>query len=64
MNETEQYRIICMEYEKKLCELMGEDVFQKYAVDVARRLFRKEIDGMAEGEFKRFVTENFDVITA
>ena len=50
--------------EDKLRELMGEEEFHKFSVELAKEAFRKEIDGMEDSEFKRFVTANFGAITA
>lgn len=50
--------------EDKLRELMGEEEFHKFSVELAKEAFRKEIDSMEDSEFKRFVTANFGAITA
>lgn len=50
--------------EDKLRELMGEEEFHKFSVELAKESFRKEVEGMADSDFKRFVTANFDDITA
>jgi len=49
--------------EEKLIELMGKEAYTEFSVQIAREGFRKEVDGMADGDFKNFVIENFDKIT-
>jgi hypothetical protein len=48
--------------EEKLIELMGQEAYTEFAVKIAREGFRKEVEGMADGDFKNFVIENFDKI--
>lgn len=60
---TEEYIMyVIKEYEKKLQELMGED-FTEFAHEVCKQGFRKEMEQMAESEFKDFILDNFDDIT-
>ena len=56
-------RKICLAYEQKLKELMGEDAFHAYAEDVAKQVFAEEILSMPNGEFKYIALDNFDAIT-
>ena len=49
--------------EEKLIELMGEEEYVKFSIQIARVGFRKEIEGMADSEFKEFAIKNFDYIT-
>lgn len=58
-----QLNTVCMTYEAKLKELMGEDAFQEFAMEVAKSMFANEILGMADGEFKETILDNFDAIT-
>lgn len=62
MNIVGQLRFCCMEYEKKLKELMGDEEFEKFSIDIARHGFLKEVIGMADGDFKNFCLENFTKI--
>lgn len=57
------YLHIMKRQETMLKELMDEEDFQRFTVDLAKEAFRMEIDGMADSEFKEFVTEHFDEIT-
>ena len=57
------YLHIMKRQETMLKELMDEEEFQRFTADIAKEAFRMEIDGMADSEFKEFVTENFDEIT-
>ena len=59
MSREEQLIFIGMEYEKKLKKLMGEEEFEKFSIDVARRGFLKEIVGMEDGDYKDFCIKNF-----
>lgn len=63
MTIEEQLRRISMAYENKLKELMGEDEFVKFSTEIARELFAEEICGMADGDFKETILDNFDAIT-
>lgn len=54
---------ILMEYEKKLYQLMGKEAYVAFMKKTTKEAFRLEIGGMAEGDFKDFVLENFDMIT-
>ena len=56
-------RKICLAYEQKLKELMGEDAFHAFSEDIAKQLFAEELLGMADGEFKEMCLDNFDAIT-
>lgn len=49
--------------ESKLIELMGREAYAKFAAEIAREGFRKEVEGMADGDFKNFIMDNFDNIT-
>ena len=49
--------------EEKLIELMGQEAYSKFSVEIAREGFRHEIDGMEDSDFKNFIMENFDEIT-
>lgn len=62
MTREDQLNFITKEYEKKLSELMPEEEPWAYVGEVARRAFRVEIDGMADGEFKQFVLANYNKI--
>ena len=60
---TEEYIMyVVKEYEKKLKELMGES-FTEFSREVCKQGFRKEMEQMAESEFKDFILDNFDDIT-
>ena len=48
--------------EEKLIELMGQEAYIEFSVQIAREGFRKEVEGMEDGDFKNFVIENFDKI--
>ena len=59
MTNEQRLNKIVLEYERKLAELMPDDEYWKYITGVAQKLFREEIDEMADGEFKDFVLENY-----
>ena len=50
-------------YEEKLKELMTQVEFKTFSVEVAKKMFRAEIEGMKDGDFKDFCIDNFDNIT-
>lgn len=58
----ESFRIILKRYEAKLMELMPEDEFMDFMCNVAREVFRNELDGMAEGDFKDFALKHMEEI--
>lgn len=47
----------------KLKEFMSPAEFAAFSAQVARDAFREEVEGMADGEFKDFILQNFDKIT-
>lgn len=63
MSNEEQLRRVSMAYEAKLIELMGADAFHEFSTKIAREMFADEICGMADGDFKEAILENFDAIT-
>lgn len=54
---------VMKQMEAKLIELMGEEAYSAFSREIAKEGFRKEIDGMEDGDFKNFVIEHFDEIT-
>ena len=64
MTNEEIFRLTCLEYEKKLKKLMGEDKFQRYSIKVARKLFFQDIVQSPSDNFRNFALDNFDMITA
>ena len=50
-------------YEEKLKELMTQVEFKTFSTEVAKKVFRAEIEGMKDGDFKDFCIDNFDKIT-
>ena len=56
-------KFVTKKMEEKLIELMGQEGYEKFATEIAREGFQKEIDGMADGEFKDFIKDNIDEIT-
>lgn len=63
MTNEELLRLTCRMYEDKLIELMGDDEFGAFALEIAKRLFMKEILGMKNSPFKFMVIKDFDKIT-
>lgn len=51
-----------MNYEKKLKQLMTAEDFDNFSLDLAKVLFRQEIEGMDDSDFKKFALENIDEI--
>ena len=49
--------------EKKLIELMGIENYSAFSCKLAKEAFKASIEGLADGEFKSFVINNFDAIT-
>lgn len=51
-----------MNCEKKLKQIMTAEDFDNFSTDLAKVVFRQEIEGMADSNFKKFVLENMDWI--
>ena len=51
-----------MSYEKKLKQIMTAEDFDNFSTDLAKVMFRQEIEGMADSDFKKFAMENMDWI--
>ena len=51
-----------MNCEKKLRQIMTAEDFDNFSMDLAKVVFRQEIEGMADSNFKKFVLENMDWI--
>ena len=60
-NKSEMYMM--MEMEKKLRELMGAEAYTAFAAKIAREAFRREVEAMADSDFKRYILDHFDEIT-
>lgn len=61
--ENKMLRKICMAYEEKLKELMGEDEFISYSTELAKNLFAEEIFDMPDCDFKEMTINHFEEIT-
>ena len=62
-DEIEMLMKTCKAYEKKLSELMGEDAFHAFGIEIAKELFADAICHMVDGGFKEEILDNFDAIT-
>jgi len=62
MNEKQLMELLKI-YEKKLKEYMPEEEFYRFSVDTAKYLFEKEVNEMADSEFKQFIKDHFDEVT-
>lgn len=49
--------------EAKLKELLGEDGYREWSVDVAKEMFKDDVAHMGEGQFKDFCEEHLEEIT-
>ena len=63
--EYDTLRETALKMEEKLKELMGEEEYLEFASEIAKEAFRKELEGMADSEFKRTILEPevFDAVT-
>lgn len=50
-------------YDNKLQELMSASDYRTWSTNVARDMFKAQIDRMDEGEFKDFCKKRFEEIT-
>ena len=55
--------LILKRYEDKLKELMSSEEFNRFSTEIAKELFKADIDSMAQSDFKDFCVQNFDRIT-
>lgn len=62
--EAIEYHDISMAQEAKLQEIMSYADYVKWSKETAKRIFKNEISGMADGDFKDMILEHFDEITA
>ena len=53
----------CNVYEKKLKELMGEEAFIQFSLEVAKDMFFNSIKDIEDFNFRNFCLDNFDLIT-
>ena len=60
--ECLQYHDLAMAQEKKLKEVMSYTDFTEWATKNAKEIFKNEVYGMEDGEFKDFCLENLDMI--
>ena len=56
------YHEMVMDYETKIKELMTAKDYEKWVTDRAKDMFKKEVNGMEDGDFKDFCLENMSVI--
>ena len=63
MSDVEYLRKVCVAYESKLKELMGEESFVDFSLQVSKELFAEEVQAMPDSEFKQTILGNFEAIT-
>ena len=63
MSDVEYLRKVCLAYESKLKELMGEESFVDFSLQVSKALFAEEVQAMPDSEFKQIILGNFEAIT-
>lgn len=49
--------------EEKLIELLGTKEYYTWSSEIAKKLFREDIEEMPDSEFKDFLMDNFVIIT-
>lgn len=64
MRSEKFYWYVIKAMEEMLKMYMGEDAYKEFSNKVAKEGFRLEVEDMADGDFKQFVLDNFDTITA
>lgn len=60
MNGFESELFIMREMEKKLKELMGEEDYDKFALETAQKAFIENLKHLPESEFKDFALNHVD----
>ena len=58
-----QLLISAKHYEMKLIELMGEKEFEKFATEVAKKMFMGWVEELPDSDFRNFAFDNFEEIT-
>lgn len=62
--DEKYYMYVISEMEKMLRFLMGDEEYDRFSTKLAKDAFRREMEDCEDGEFKEFVLEHFDEITA
>lgn len=60
--EVEKLNLVINRYDEKLRELMDEDAYLAWSMEVAKEAFFMECTKLPDGEFKDFVLDNFKKI--
>lgn len=63
-HEVITYRTVAGMYEDKLSEVMSAKEYREFTKDSAIKLFRQDINGMEESDFKDFALEHFEEIVS
>ena len=50
-------------YDEKLKELMSEEEYEKWSLETAKEMFKRDIEQIEDNEFKQFCIDHFDEIT-
>lgn len=61
-HDAVMYSDIIKKYEKKLQDVLTYTEFEKFTTDVAQEIFKNDVAGMADSEFKDFIVEHMDEI--
>lgn len=62
MNGFESELFIMREMEKKLKELMSEEDYDKFALEIAQKAFIENLKHLPESEFKEFALNHVDEV--
>lgn len=62
--ELKLYHAVAMRHEEKLKETLTAKEYEEYSAETSKELFREDLDGMADGDFKDFCIKHFDEITS
>lgn len=62
VSELEMYRYITMRMEEKMIEMMGKDEYAKWSARIAKETLTQWVDSSSNEDFKKFVSENMDII--
>lgn len=63
-NEAVMYLTALKRMEDKMKEVMTAKEYEEWAKEDAKIMFRQNVEAMQESDFKKFCTENFDLITS
>ena len=57
------YEFLVKKYDEKLQELMSKEEYEKWSIETAKEMFKRDIEQIEDKEFKQLCQDHFDEIT-